>query len=107
VYDRAVGASDRELLARWRAGDTISGEALFERNYGMVDVAPGPSSLIGRRREHGLLIEALRTIAVDDQVILELHYWQQLTTHEMAEVIGLPLGTARGRLQPARAKLDV
>jgi len=72
----------------------------------VLDVAPGPSSIVAQRREHGLLIEALRHIAVDDQVILELHYWEQLTTHEMAEVIGVPLGTARGRLQRARAKLE-
>ena len=72
----------------------------------VCDVAPGPSSLVARRREHQLLIEALRSIAVDDQVILELHYWEQLTTSEMAEVMGIPIGTARGRLQRARTRLE-
>jgi RNA polymerase sigma-70 factor (ECF subfamily) len=168
--------SDGELLEQWRAGDAVSGEALFERYYDMVerfflnkvatgvqdlvqetfmrcvesrerirdddrfrmymfgiaynvltahlrqryrgdreinlsevsvcDLMPGPSSLVARRREHRLLIEALRSIPVDDQVILELHYWEQLTTHQMAEVIGIPVGTARGRLQRARAHLE-
>jgi RNA polymerase sigma-70 factor (ECF subfamily) len=168
--------SDGELLERWRSGDPISGEALFERYYDMVerfflnkvasgvqdlvqetfmrcvesrerirdndrfrmymfgiaynvltahvreryrndraidlsevslcDIAPGPSSLVARRREHRLLIEALRSIPVDDQVVLELHYWEQLTTAEMAEVIGLPIGTVRGRLQRARSRLE-
>ena len=128
--------SDGLLLEQWRAGDTVSGEALFERYYDMVerfflnkvasgvqdlvqetfmrcvegrerirdhdrfrtymfaiaynvltahlreryrsdraidlseismcDVAPGPSSLIARQREHRLLIEALRAIPIDD-----------------------------------------
>ncbi len=168
--------SDGELLTRWRAGDTASGEALFERYYEMVerfflnkvpggapdlvqetfircvesrerirdndqfrvymfgiayhvlsgylreryrgdravdlsevsvcDLAPGPGSLVAHRREHRLLIEALRNIPVDEQVILELHYWEQLTTDQMAEVLGIPIGTARGRLQRARARLE-
>lgn len=70
------------------------------------DLAPGPSTLITRRREHQVLIEALRNIPVDDQVTLELHYWEQLTTHQMAEVLGIPVGTVRGRLQRARTKLE-
>jgi RNA polymerase sigma-70 factor, ECF subfamily len=168
--------SDGALLERWRAGDTASGEALFERYYDMVerfflnkvasgvqdlvqetfircvesrdqirdddrfrvymfgvayhvlsahlreryrgnravdlsevsvcDLAPGPGSVVAQRREHRLLIEALRNIPVDDQVLLELHYWEQLTTHQMAEVLGIPVGTARGRLQRARTKLE-
>jgi RNA polymerase sigma-70 factor (ECF subfamily) len=168
--------SDGALLERWRAGDTASGEALFERYYDMVerfflnkvssnvqdlvqetfircvesrdrirdndrfrvymfgiaynvlsghlreryrgdraidfnedsvhDLAPGPGSVVAQRREHRLLIEALRNIPVDDQVLLELHYWEQLTTHQMAEVLGIPVGTARGQLQRARSKLE-
>jgi RNA polymerase sigma-70 factor (ECF subfamily) len=167
---------DGELLERWRAGDAVSGEALFERYYTMLerfflnkvtsgvqdlvqetfmrcverrerirdndrfrmymfavaynvlaahlreryrgnreidlsqvsvcDLAPGASSVVARRREHRLLLKALRVIPVDDQVILELHYWEQLTTHQMAEVIGIPVGTVRGRLQRARARLE-
>jgi RNA polymerase sigma-70 factor (ECF subfamily) len=58
-----------------------------------------------RRREHRLLLEALRTIPVEDQVILELHYWDNLTTDEIAGALGIAIGTARGRLQRARDKL--
>jgi RNA polymerase sigma-70 factor (ECF subfamily) len=72
----------------------------------VCDVSPGPSSLVASRREHRLLIEALRGIPVDDQVILELHYWEQLTTQQMADVIGIPVGTVRGRLQRARTRLE-
>jgi RNA polymerase sigma-70 factor, ECF subfamily len=167
---------DGELLERWRAGDTASGEELFERYYQMVerfflnkvntgiqdlvqetfircvesrerirdnnrfrsfmfsiayhvlnahlreryraggaidcgevsllDLAPGPSSLVGQRREHRLLIEGLRNIPIDDQVLLELHYWEQLKTEQIAEVLAIPLGTARGRLQRARTRLE-
>jgi RNA polymerase sigma-70 factor (ECF subfamily) len=58
-----------------------------------------------RRRAHRLLLEGLRSIPIEDQVILELHYWEDLTTEAIAEVLGMAVGTARGRLQRARAKL--
>ena len=83
-----------------------SDRAIDLSEVSVCDVAPGPSSVVAQRREHRLLIEALRNIPVDDQVILELHYWEQLTTNEMAEVMGIPIGTARGRLQRARTRLE-
>ena len=83
-----------------------SDRAIDLAEISLCDVAPGPSSLVARRREHQLLIEALRAIPVDDQVVLELHYWEQLTTSEMAEVLAIPIGTARGRLQRARTRLE-
>lgn len=83
-----------------------SDRAIDLSEISMCDVSPGPSTLIARRREHQLLIDALRAIPIEDQVILELHYWEQLTTSEMAEVMGIPIGTARGRLQRARTRLE-
>lgn len=71
-----------------------------------ADLSPGVTSLVARRREHRLLLKGLRTIPLLDQVTLELHYWEGLTTQEMAEVFNVPLGTARGRLVRARAKLE-
>lgn len=168
--------TDGELLTRWRAGDSASGEALFERYYDSVerfffnkvgreiadlaqetfvrciesreqipqqedrfrlylfgiayhvlnrhlrlryrggelldssevsirDIEPGPATLAGQRQNDRLLLEGLRSIPVDDQVILELHYWEELTTDDIAEVLAIPVGTARGRLQRAREKL--
>jgi RNA polymerase sigma-70 factor, ECF subfamily len=69
-------------------------------------VAPGPGTQLGERREQRLLLEALRAIPVDYQVILELHYWEQLTTEDMAEVLKMPVGTARSRLIRARKLLE-
>lgn len=88
------------LRERYRQGEPLDAEHLSVR-----DVGPGPSTLVARRREHRLLLEALRSIPVDDQVVLELHYWEDLTTDQIAGVLGIPAGTARGRLQRARAKL--
>ena len=69
------------------------------------DMADGPVTLVAERRDHRLLLEALRSIPSDDQVILELHYWESLTTDEIAEVLEIPGPSARRRLQSARDKL--
>lgn len=69
------------------------------------DLNPGPCTLVARHREHRLLLESLRSIPVDEQVVLELHYWENLCTDEIAAVLEIPIGTARGRLQRARARL--
>lgn len=70
------------------------------------DVAPGPGTLITDRREQRLLLEALRNIPVDYQVILELHYWEQMTTADIAGVLELPVGTVRSRLRRARELIE-
>lgn len=72
----------------------------------VCDVRPGQVTLMDQRREYRLLVESLRSIPIDDQVILELHYWEHLKTDEIASVFGIPPGTVRGRLQRARAKLE-
>lgn len=70
------------------------------------DLAPSPRSLIAHREEQRLLLEALRNIPVKHQVLLELHYWESMTTDEIAEVLGIPVGTVRTRLRRARELLE-
>ncbi len=49
-----------------------------------------------------MLLAALRSIPLDLQVALELFYWEQLDGPDLAEVLGVPEGTARSRLRRAR-----
>ncbi|WP_275943097.1 sigma-70 family RNA polymerase sigma factor [Pseudenhygromyxa sp. WMMC2535] len=72
----------------------------------VYDLDPGPSSVIAERQEQRLLLEGLRAISVNYQVVLELHYWEQLSTKEIAAVLGVPAGTVRSRLQRAREALE-
>lgn len=67
---------------------------------------PTPSSLIAKSQEQRLLLEGLRAIAINYQVVLELHYWEGLTTTQISEVLGVPRGTVRSRLQRARDALE-
>ncbi|PRP90973.1 ECF RNA polymerase sigma-E factor [Enhygromyxa salina] len=65
-----------------------------------------PSSLFVREREQRLLLAGLRAISVNYQVVLELHYWEELTTNEIAAVLDIPAPTARSRLRRARDALE-
>lgn len=69
------------------------------------DLRPSPSAAIGEREERRLLAVALRRIPLECQVVLELHYWEQMKTAEIAEALEIPPGTARTRLMRARQLL--
>ena len=70
------------------------------------DEAPSPSAHAVRTQEQRLLLEALRAIPFKYQTMLELHYWEDLSTLEIAAVLEIPSGTVRSRLQRARAALE-
>jgi len=99
IFGIAYNVLKDHLRKRYRGGQPLNTEVSVR------DIEPGPSTLVARRREHRLLLEALRNIPIDDQVILELHYWENLTTEQIAEALDIPVGTARGRLQRARERL--
>ncbi|MEM6295665.1 MAG: sigma-70 family RNA polymerase sigma factor [Myxococcota bacterium] len=60
---------------------------------------------LAAQREQVLLLRALRRLPVDDQVALELFYWENLTSKEIAEVLERPHATVRTRLRRAREAL--
>ena len=66
---------------------------------------PSPSQALIEGEELRLLLAGLRRLPVDCQVALELLYWEQLTTVEMAAVLEIPEGTVKSRLRRGRALL--
>jgi RNA polymerase sigma factor (sigma-70 family) len=67
------------------------------------DLSPSPSTLAAEHRQLTLLLEALRRIPLNFQIALELHYWEDLSGPELAEVLEVPVDTAYSRLRRARA----
>lgn len=64
-----------------------------------------PSGAVAAREEHHLLLRAIRTLPLGQQLVLELLYWEQLTTAEIGEVLEIPQGTVKWRLSQARTSL--
>ena len=64
-----------------------------------------PSRAAAAKEEQHLLLRALRTLPLADQLIVELSYWERLTTAEIGEVLEIPQGTVKWRLSQARGAL--
>jgi RNA polymerase sigma-70 factor (ECF subfamily) len=63
------------------------------------------SSIEMHRRELRAFVEGLRAVPVDDQVVLELKYFENLSGREIGEALDLPEGTVRGRLRRGLERL--
>jgi RNA polymerase sigma-70 factor (ECF subfamily) len=63
---------------------------------------PSMEDLVDRRRARVLLDTLLDALPLDLRAVLVLHEIDELTTAEIAEVIGVPVGTAASRLRRAR-----
>lgn len=70
------------------------------------DLAPGPSTMMRERKQEALLLEALRRLPMELQVVLELFYWEDMTSAEIGATLGIPAGTARSRLRRGREQLE-
>lgn len=69
------------------------------------DLGPTPSAVLGERREQTLLLQALRHIPLDHQIVLELSYFEGMSRREMAEVLGIPPGTVASRVRKGKQLL--
>ena len=65
-----------------------------------------PSSALAAEEQHGLLLSALQRVPVEQQALLELHYWEDMRANELAEVFEVEPTTARTRLHRARRALE-
>lgn len=71
----------------------------------VFDLDPSPSSMMAADQQQRQLLEALRRIPIDMQILLELFYWESMTAAEIAEVLEIPVGTAKTRVRRARQLL--
>ena len=66
---------------------------------------PGAFTLLEGKHNQRLLLEALRRLPLDRQILMELYYWEDLSNTEIAEVLGIPPATVRSRLARTKEKL--
>lgn len=68
----------------------------------LAELAPSASSILAAAGRQRSLLEALRSIPLQFQVVLELSFWERMTAAEIGEVVGAPEGTVRTRLRRAK-----
>jgi RNA polymerase sigma factor (sigma-70 family) len=70
-----------------------------------VHSGSSPTHRLAEGQQRELLDRALRSLPLDQQIALELHYWHELTVEEIAAVLERSAGTIKSRLHRARAQL--
>lgn len=94
----------RNELYRWLR--TFKRERDFDPELSSIaEVATTAGSRLARNEEHRRLCAALRTLPVEAQTLLELHYWEGLDAAALAEVFDAQVATIRQRLSRARLAL--
>ena len=68
-------------------------------------LGPSPSQALADKQSTLRLLDALRQIPVDSQLLLELYYWEELSIAELAHVLEVPEGSVKRRLHEARQRL--
>jgi RNA polymerase sigma-70 factor, ECF subfamily len=67
-------------------------------------LASGPAE--ASRPDADILRAAIRHLSLDHRAVLALHHLEARPVAEVAEILGIPVGTAKSRLFNARAALD-
>lgn len=92
-------------LHRWlRKRDPVR-EGLDPAKSSVRDLGVSPSGVLGVKETQAQLLRALQHLPLDLQTVVELRYWEELDSAEIAEVVGVPRGTVRSRLHRARTLL--
>lgn len=98
------GIARNVLFAALRAKHRETGE-LDPESSRLADLAPSPSRLVEHNAERRVLLESLRRLSLDNQVLLELYHLQRLSGPELADALGLSERAVRSRLHRAMAAL--
>jgi len=64
------------------------------------------TSRVGKVQAAVRVRDALQRLPVELQLVLELHYWEEYSTAEIAEALELAQGTVKSRLRRAREQLQ-
>lgn len=71
----------------------------------LADLDPSPSQVVSDLEWERTLYQALRSIPAEMQLLVELYYWEGLSTRELADVFAVARGTIKSRLFAARDAL--
>lgn len=71
----------------------------------LAELVTTPVTRIARDAERQRMLDAMRTLPIEQQTMLELHYWEELDIAALADVFETNSGAMRVRLHRARAAL--
>ncbi|MCA9709829.1 MAG: sigma-70 family RNA polymerase sigma factor [Myxococcales bacterium] len=71
----------------------------------VIELGASPGTDAAQGAEQRLVLEGLQRLPLEQQITLELSYWEQMSGAEIAQVLGVPEGTVRSRLDRGRDRL--
>ena len=98
------GIAKNQLYAALRKRHR-DGEKLAFDVSSIAELVSTQRTVIARNQDHARLVDALQRLPIEQQTILELHYWDEVGIAELAEIFEAPEVTIRSRLHRARKAL--
>lgn len=92
-------------LARRHARSERIHRRALQRLPHEVPVSEMDPNILDAQRARGAIMAALQTLSEPDQETFLLHVLGELSYRETAQILGVPLGTVRSRINRARGKL--
>jgi RNA polymerase sigma factor (sigma-70 family) len=71
----------------------------------VAELLTTPATRLARDEARRRILDILRTLPLEQQTLLELHYWEDMDASALAEVFETTLGNIRVRLHRARQAL--
>lgn len=69
-------------------------------------LAPSLGGVVDAKGQQKLLVAGLRSLPLEQQIILELYVWEEMPTKEIAELLGLSITQVKHRIREGKARLD-
>lgn len=99
-------------IARWKLVHHLRSQRLrnerfdpLEESVELPDIDASITSLFMDRQRESLLVRALRSLPLDDQIVLELKEYEGMTSAQLAAVYAVGRDTMASRINRARKRL--
>lgn len=96
---------------RKRDWKTISFDSPIETEEGQLPLefaspGPAPDEVLERKEQRAVIEEAVDSLPPDYRMAIVLRHTEDLSYEEIADVLGVPIGTVKARIHRARAALQ-
>ncbi len=101
-YDTRKRAKGAQYTISLEEQMELDGDTLTRQ---IEDTAPGPEELVEQQEREQVLQRAIAQLPPERRVLIVLYHFESLSYEEIAQVLKLPVGTVKSRLNRARLAL--
>jgi RNA polymerase sigma-70 factor (ECF subfamily) len=106
LHDPAVFRAWAYRIVTHKCADWLRRRRDDRQIENVADELPGDDAARPEQRDEARrLNDAMRRLGLDQRAILSLRYWEDMSIADMADVLGVPEGTVKSRLNQARNEL--